>query len=82
MRSVNFELQISEKKCALYTGKYGTCLASATFCHLFLELERLSKRSSVCFLNACFFHDGLQGVPFPDEADKLLVAHIDPQTQC
>ena len=23
MRSVNFELQISEKKCALYTGKYG-----------------------------------------------------------
>ena len=24
MRSVNFELQISEKKCALYTGNYGT----------------------------------------------------------
>lgn len=29
-----------------------TCLASATFCHLFLELERLSKMSSVCFLNS------------------------------
>ena len=44
MRSVNFELQISEKKCVLYKGKYGKACNFSSFVNISSEifLEELS----------------------------------------
>lgn len=45
MRSVNFELQISEKKCALYTGKYGIPDITASVSLVQRDLRRTGRES-------------------------------------